>query len=154
LEDRFAIMGRTDMVTSANRVALPLRSLRDKPFIAMSRETGIRRSLESQLGPLEHHFSVKYEVSQLASVLGLVEEGIGWSLIPQLALSPFVSQAVSIIYPKNPLLMRSLGIVQRADRPLSPAALAVVQTIVEINQTTQFFPSPRSLRPRGAARGS
>lgn len=104
----------------AGRERVEVRELFTEDFIAMSRETGVREVLEQHLGPLEDQFRVIFEVTQLSSVIGMVQGGLGASLIPALAVPRFIPPSLAIV-PIDPPIRRSIGLIRRDDRPFSHA---------------------------------
>lgn len=113
----------------ANRKRVNVSELRQHPFIAMSRETGVRAVLEQTLGPLEQAFSIDQEVTQISSLIGMIEEGLGLSLVPALTLPRVLPPSLAVIRQVNPSMNRPLGLLRRIDRPLTPASLAVLEHV-------------------------
>lgn len=116
----------------AKRRTIKLSETYKYRFIALSRDTGVRRTLDRQLGPLEGLWSIAYEVSQLSAAIGLVSEGLGISIAPRLGLPPRLAQGIKVVEIRENRPLRMLGLLRRIDRPLSPAALAVAQAIQEV----------------------
>jgi len=99
------------------------------PLIVMSRETGVRAVLEEALGPLTERLNVSQEVTQLSSLIGMVEEGLGVAMVPMLALPRVVPPTLAVVRGIEPRIERPIGLLRRIDRPLSPAALAVLDCV-------------------------
>ncbi len=72
---------------------------------------------------------VVMELAQPSSVLGMVEAGVGIAVVPQLA-APRPENPALVSLPLAPLLTRTILLLRRRDRSLSPAADAV-WTILE-----------------------
>lgn len=66
---------------------LTLRKLAHYPFIHMTRNSSVRQALEAALHPLA--MNTVLEVEQLATVMGMVEAGLGISVVPTLTLYQF-----------------------------------------------------------------
>ena len=64
------------------------------------------------------------ELGHSATVFGLVEAGVGVSVLPWLAL-PLPAGAALVARPLVPRAERTVELVRRRDRSLSPAAEAV-----------------------------
>ena len=98
------------------------------PFIQMTRNSSVRQALEAALHPL--HLNAVFEVEHLATVRGLVEAGLGISVVPSLTLFHF--QGAVVTRPLSlPLLTRSVHLIQMRDASLSVAAQALHDLIVE-----------------------
>jgi DNA-binding transcriptional LysR family regulator len=78
------------------------------------------------------------EVQHVSSLIGLVEAGLGVAIVPQLTLPQRPAAVVGI--PLVPPVTRTIGLIRRAGRTLSPAADAFAKLLVETS------------RPRGNAR--
>jgi len=73
-------------------------------------------------------------VSQLAEVHGMLEAGVGVSILPRLAL-PVAGHPSVVARPLvAPAMARSVGIVRRLDRSRSPATKAFVAVLREISR--------------------
>lgn len=106
--------------------------LENEPFVALSTATGIRFTIETALAGSGVALSIAYEVSQLASALGLLEAGLGVSALPDLAL-PKQHATVLVARPLiKPDLHRTVGLLRRFDRPLTPAAEIVRETVQRV----------------------
>ncbi len=108
----------------AQRKRLSIDELIPYSFILLSQETGVRSVLEKALGPMEETFTIRQEVTQLSSLIGMVEEGLGISFVPSLALPRIIPPTLAVVKGIHPAIERHIGMLRRADRPLSPAALA------------------------------
>jgi DNA-binding transcriptional LysR family regulator len=85
------------------------------------------------------------EVQHVSSLIGLVEAGLGVAIVPQLTLPPRPDARV-VGVPLVPAVTRTIGLIRRAGRTLSPAADAFAKLLVETSR-------PRTpARARGAGR--
>ena len=98
------------------------------PFIHMTRNSSVRQALDAALHPLR--LNAVFEVEHLATVKGLVEAGLGISVVPALTLFHFQGAVVTRPLPL-PSLTRSVHLVQRQGASLSVAAQALHDLIVE-----------------------
>jgi len=98
-------------------------------FIGMTQETGIGRLVDgiNQRQPQQLNFTIR--VSQLSTVLGQVEENLGVALLPESAKPARRHHALRAIPLSDVEIVRSIGILNRQDRPLSPAADAAASAI-------------------------
>jgi DNA-binding transcriptional LysR family regulator len=82
------------------------------------------------------HATVVQELGHPATVYGLVEAGIGVSVLPWLAL-PLPADATLVARPLMPRAERTVELVRRRDRSLSPAAEAVWGLITQVPARTE-----------------
>lgn len=96
------------------------------PFISFSADTGIRPHLDTLKHVPENIALPWIEVSNIATVLSLLNTNLGIAALPEMAVSKMMSEVVfrTLI---NPPLFRELGLITRIDRSLSPAASHFVE---------------------------
>lgn len=125
--DGFHLVCRADHPLAAVP-RLNAKQLAPWPFIQMARHSSVRQSLDAALHPLR--LNAVLEVEHLATVMGLVEAGIGISVVPTLTLFHF--QRETIVTRPLPLagLTRIIYIVQRREGSLSVAAQTLHDLIV------------------------
>jgi DNA-binding transcriptional LysR family regulator len=80
--------------------------------------------------------TVVQELSQPATVFGLVEAGVGVSVLPWLSL-PLPANASLVARALTPRAERTVELVRRRDRSLSPAADAVWELVREMPARTE-----------------
>jgi LysR family transcriptional regulator, carnitine catabolism transcriptional activator len=126
--DRFHLVCRRDHPL-ARKGALRARDLAAYPFVHFSRASSVRQHLEAALHPLQ--MATVLEVEHLTTVMGMVEEGVGITVVPALTLFEF--ERGSLVHrPFNlPGLTRTLYLVRRSDRGLSFAAQALYDLMIQ-----------------------
>jgi DNA-binding transcriptional LysR family regulator len=73
-----------------------------------------------------------YEVTHLNTSLGLVEAGLGISVLPRLA-TPQEEHPYLVTRPIiDPVVTRTIGIVRRRSAPLSPAAEKFIEVLLNV----------------------
>jgi len=107
---------------------LTARKLAPWPFIQMARNSSVRQALDAALHPLR--LNTQFEVEHLATVTGLVEAGLGISVVPALTLFHFRRDGVVTRPLPLPGLRRQLYLVQRREGSLSVAAQSLADLIV------------------------
>lgn len=118
-------------VTSAlaRKRVLRWSELVGEPFIAMSHETGIRELVDRTLEDLGLSLRTISEISNLATLSGLIEEGIGISAAPELAL-PRDNQSLIRRRPLvEPVVWRDISLFWKRGHGLSPASTALVLSL-------------------------
>lgn len=99
------------------------------PFIAMTVENGIRELVDNAAAAQGTRLTIASEVSNLATVNGLLGEGVGITALPGLAL-PDVDHPILVCRPlKEPILKRKIRVVWRHGVGLSPSAHAIIASI-------------------------
>ena len=125
--DRFHLVCRADHPL-ASEPRLTLRKLAPWPFIHMTRNSSVRQALEAALHPLA--MNTVLEVEQLATVMGMVEAGLGISVVPTLTLYQFRRETIATRPLPMPQLTRRIYLVQRREGSLSAAARGLHDMVV------------------------
>ena len=125
--DRFHLVCRADHPLAAE-TRLSVRKIAPYPFIQMARHSSVRQSLDAALHPLR--LNAVFEVEHLATVMGLVEAGLGISVVPALTLFHFRRESLVTRPLPVPGLLRTVYLVQRREGSLSVAAQTLHDLIV------------------------
>ncbi len=121
IEDPFVLACRRDHPL-ANRDLLTWSDLEGQPLVAVSRTSGNRILLDTALVRAGVRLSWSYEVTHLSTSLGLVEAGLGISVLPKLA-TPQADHPIIVTRPiQNPEVSRTIGVVRRRGGRIAPAA--------------------------------
>ncbi|MES3001239.1 MAG: LysR family transcriptional regulator [Pseudomonadota bacterium] len=72
------------------------------------------------------------EVRHVSTLIGLVEAGLGIAIVPQLTVPRKPAGVVGV--PLTPVVTRSMGLIQRAGRTLSPAATAFATLLLQTSK--------------------
>ncbi|BAP45934.1 LysR family transcriptional regulator [Pseudomonas sp. StFLB209] len=115
----------------AQRRSVRWSELSDYRLIGVGRLSGNRMILDHALAGLSWRPKWFYEVQHLSTSLGLVEAGLGVSVMPSLAM-PAADHPTLVSVPlEEPVVNRSLGLVYRRGASLSPAAEKFVAMLLE-----------------------
>lgn len=125
--DRFYLVCRKDHPLATEKV-LTLKKLVPYPFVHMSRSSSVRQALDAALHPLRTNTLL--EVEQLATVMGMVEAGLGISAVPALTLFHFKRKSLITRPLAIANLTRKIYVVRRQEGSLSVAAQALHDLIV------------------------
>jgi DNA-binding transcriptional LysR family regulator len=121
MNDPFVLACRRDHPL-AKRDLLTWSDLEGQPLVAVSRTSGNRIILDAALVRAGVNLSWSYEVTHLSTSLGLVEAGLGVSVLPKLA-TPQADHPIIVTRPiQNPEVSRTIGVVRRRGGRLGPAA--------------------------------
>ncbi|MDW5444680.1 LysR family transcriptional regulator [Polaromonas sp. SM01] len=125
--DKFYLVCRKDHPLATEKV-LTLKKLAPYPFIHMSRNSSVRQALDAALHPLQTNTLL--EVDQLATVTGMVDAGLGISVVPALTLFHFERKSLVTRPLTIANLTRKIYVVRRQEGSLSVAAQALHDLIV------------------------
>jgi DNA-binding transcriptional LysR family regulator len=125
--DKFYLVCRKDHPLASEKV-LTLKKLAPYPFIHMSRNSSVRQALDAALHPLQANTLL--EVDQLATVTGMVDAGLGISVVPALTLFHFERKSLVTRPLSIANLTRKIYVVRRQEGSLSVAAQALHDLIV------------------------
>lgn len=122
LDDPYVFVCRRDHAL-AQRRKISWHNLSGHRLIRIGRpNSGNRAFLDSALAKANVRLDWFYEVNNLTTALGLVEAGLGASILPRLA-TPHAPHPVVSVIPIHPLeISRVIGIIERRKGRLSPAA--------------------------------
>jgi DNA-binding transcriptional LysR family regulator len=121
LDDPFVLACRNDHRLARKR-QVSWKDLEGERLIGVSRSSGNRMILENALMKSKVRLAFHYEVNHLTTSLGLVERGLGISVLPKLATPPRDHPIIITKPIGDPRVKRTIGIVERRTARLSPAA--------------------------------
>jgi DNA-binding transcriptional LysR family regulator len=99
------------------------------PFVAMSRDSSVRRLTEQAFAHnglvLEPAFEAKY----MSTAVGIIAHGLGVGTLPSSAVSMVQHAGLAHAEIRSPVMKRQIGVMTRRGRSLSPAAEALVAAL-------------------------
>lgn len=116
----------------AGRKEVAWAELAGQRLVSVSRDSSNRLLLDQATADLPQQPVAWYECNHVAGALALVEAGLGLAVLPQLAL-PAEHPQVCGVPLIDPDLWRTLGLLQRRDRVLAPAAEALRQRLIQLH---------------------
>ena len=105
----------------AARKTLAWPDLENERLIAVARSSGNRQLLDDALAQAGVNPSYRFEVSHIATLLGMVEAGLGMAAVPRLTLSPAHPTLVGVAL-RKPAVSRVLGLTTRRGAALRAPA--------------------------------
>jgi DNA-binding transcriptional LysR family regulator len=126
--DEFHLVCRDDHPLARKRT-ITLADLSSYPFVHLSRSTSVRQYLEAAFHPKQ--MRTVAEVEHLATVTGLVEAGLGISVVPALTLFQFQRKRLVLRPLKLPGLRREIVILRRKEESLSANAQALRDVMLQ-----------------------
>lgn len=134
-EDRFALAMRQDDPLS-EKTSIKWADIDPTRFIAVWKGSGNRMLIDNALARARISMDWAYEARHLSTALALVEAGVGVSAMPLTAI-PDSAQSMIVARPLvEPEIVRTIGLVRRADTTLSPTAEKLYTTLLSLATTT------------------
>ncbi|HEX4325379.1 MAG TPA: LysR family transcriptional regulator [Burkholderiales bacterium] len=119
----------------ARRRAVNWDELAAYPLARVSHASRNRLFIDQALAELPPLPKPVCEVRHVSTLIGLVESGLGLAVVPQLAL-PVGSHAVIGVPLARPAISRTIGLLQRSGRSLSPAAAALALLLKQASRAS------------------
>jgi DNA-binding transcriptional LysR family regulator len=129
IDDNFVVACRADHAF-AKRASLTWSDLAGHSLI-ISQRSGNRALIDQALARSNVRLNWSFEVVHLSTSFGLVEAGVGMSIIPWLAASSMQRHSIVIVPIRDPVVHRTVGIVERQVGQLSSAAAAFRHMLVD-----------------------
>lgn len=124
--DRFFLICRRDH-SLATHTSLRLRQLQSWPRIQLAGSSSVRQALDAA----RDRPVAMFDVEHLATVMGLVEAGLGISVVPGMTLFHFRRPGLAVLPLTDRRLRRPLYLVRRKGRSLSVAAQGLYGLLLE-----------------------
>jgi DNA-binding transcriptional LysR family regulator len=121
LQDPFMLVCRRDDPLARQR-KVSWQEIKDRRLIGVSRESGNRIVLDNALAQANIQIGWFYEVNHLSTAYGLMETGIGAAVLPRLATPPTEHPIIVAKPIVDPIVSRTIGVLERRSGKLSPAA--------------------------------
>ena len=123
----------------ARRRVVTWADLGSERLIAAARSSGNRQLIDDALARAGLQPAIALEVGHIATLLGMVDAGLGVAVVPRLALPARHASLVGITL-RQPAVSRSLGVVTRRGDALKPAA-EVFRTHLRASRATPRSPA-------------
>ena len=128
MEDRFVLACRRDHALAA-RKRLTWKQLEPYPLIFAGHESGNRHLLDAALADAALELRAYYEVQHSSTAIGMVAEGIGAAVVPELALQKGSYPSLRLVPLTQPTVSRTIVLLSRRTAYLSPPAQALYDLI-------------------------
>lgn len=125
--DPFYVVCRRDHPLAKKRI-VQVGRLAGCEIIHLAKSSSVRQHVDNLLRDVQTIHS-GFEVEHLATVAGLVKQGLGITLVPELTLFQFRQLDLAAIPLESQGLMRPILIAKRKDQALSIAAQAMLELI-------------------------
>ncbi|MET4576824.1 LysR family transcriptional regulator [Ottowia thiooxydans] len=123
----------------ARRRSVRWSELAKHPYALVSHESGNRVLIDQALAYVKGLPRPVCEVRHVSTLIGVVENGFAVAIVPELSL-PRGKGAVTGVRLEQPEISRTIGLIQRSNRTLSPAALKFFQLLITAGQGNLDLP--------------
>jgi len=123
LRERFVVACRRDHPLARKR-SVTWTELCQYEYMSVGKTSGNRLLIDQALAEMPVRPRCLYEVRHVVGLLGLVEAGLGVAAVPQLAMPPGKHAMVVGRPLVDPMVSRTVGLIRRRGRALTPAAHA------------------------------
>lgn len=121
LHERFVMACRFDHPL-AKRRCVSWDDIGKHPYMTVAKSSGNRMVLDRARAPGEKQLASMVEVRHVSTLLEMVKAGLGIAVVPQLAMPTDSASVLRSVAMKGEGITRSLGVIRRAGRVLSPGA--------------------------------
>lgn len=142
LEEPFLLLCRQDDLLAAEK-EISWQMLNRRLLVLQDYSSGSRVLIDEALRQQQVKVEIVQEIGHPATLYPMVEAGIGISILPALAL-PLPQGRPLLVRRITPEINRSIMLVRRKNRSLSPAAEAIWQ---EVRQQAALLTQQRALAP-------
>ena len=138
LEDRFKLVCPIGHPLAGNK-PLKLQYLNGQRLIMLRKDSGIRAVIDRTLANAGIGIEVGFETSQIHTLLGMVEQGMGATVLPSLLLAGGTgkTQVRSIAAPP---LTRRIGVAYVRGKTLNEGAIAFAKTFIAVMRESRGLP--------------
>lgn len=112
------------------RKSVRLEELAEEPLVSMSRESAMRNQIEQAFHARGLRFEPRFEVVHHQTLFSLVENGLGVTLLPGVAV-PVQKGRYVVAELKDAAIVRELCLITLKGRKLSPAAQRCAELVVK-----------------------
>jgi DNA-binding transcriptional LysR family regulator len=109
--------------------ALQLRELISEPLILTGPDSTVRQILDHAFSQLGHAVVPVQEVTYMSTALGMVKAGLGIAILTSSALELDEMRTLRAVPIDHSDLYRVVGIIQKPNRSLSPAAKSFLESV-------------------------
>lgn len=118
----------------AQREEISWAELEPYDYLMVTKASGNRFLLDMALTDIPARPRWFCEAQHVSTLVGLVEAGLGVAAVPRLAMPPDGYPSLVSIPLVNPTVTRTVGLIRRRNRPLSPAAQQLYDQIAAVGK--------------------
>jgi len=111
---------------------LTWRLISQRPYIAIMRQSSVHHVVRHALNIAKVELDTVYEVKTVPAAISLVKAGLGFAIMPDLSLENVAIDGLVRREIVDPPALRSVGILTKKYKSLTPAADTVVQALTQV----------------------
>ncbi|MBY0269719.1 MAG: LysR family transcriptional regulator [Burkholderiales bacterium] len=138
--DRFGVVCRKDHALGRAKTRIAWKRLQGERYIGLGIDTGIRTMLQSSPDLPTMLRTPHFEVSSTGSLYAMLDAGLGISVLPALAANLKPLNKLAFRELTEPSLERTICVITRRGRALSPAAQSMLDMIARHLQSHALPP--------------
>ncbi|HEY3598350.1 MAG TPA: LysR family transcriptional regulator [Paraburkholderia sp.] len=142
-EDSFGVVFAPHHALAAGEGDLSWEDIAGYRIVGFSPDLGMQHQLSHTAGLSLEVREPRYRVSNTSTIETLVARGVGVSIMSALAAQRAPLDRLSLRLLSKPVLTRTVGVVRRQGKSLSPAALTMLQHIRQAVPQLARFPGVR-----------
>jgi LysR family carnitine catabolism transcriptional activator len=142
VDELVAVLRQEDPAARSKTIAWA--ALKEVPLVLLPPTSSVRRLTDAGLSLAGAPPQPDYEVLNMVTALTMVRQGLGVTILPRIALDSLRMDGLVHRRLADPRPMRSIGVVRRADRVLSPAAERFIAYLAEESAPSRLPQPPRS----------
>lgn len=123
------VAGRGSKFSPTSRKTICFDDLRDVPLVSMPPGSQTRRILDATAAGRGFTLRHAAVVSQIPTLLSFIRAGVGVGLVPSTLITGDLGKDLTRMSVEEPQISLDIGLVQRRDRVLSPAATGLRDVI-------------------------
>lgn len=117
---------------------LSWRDLAAAPLVLLPKQSSVRALAEHGFAAAGIAREPDYEVANMVTALSMVRAGLGITIMPRMVLPELNMKGLAAARIHEPRPARTIGIISRRDRPLSPAAASYVELLFATARTRAY----------------
>ncbi len=133
VKEPFVLVCRRDDALAA-RSSVAWAEIEHLPLIRISAETGNRILIDDALGARKEMLNWRYEVQRVTTAVALVSSGVGYAIVPKLAIRAVDSPNLMTLPLVSPGITRTLGVITRKGHALAPLSSVLLGLITQALQ--------------------
>lgn len=139
VRDPFGLVCRSDHPLAASTEPIAWRDLAETTFLGLAPDTGIRPLLYKVDDLPDNVRAPQFEMSNIATLEGMLAAGIGVSALPRLTVPDH--HRADLVFRRlcEPGVTREICLITRRGRSLSPAAESMRELILETLSSTEYL---------------
>jgi LysR family transcriptional regulator, carnitine catabolism transcriptional activator len=113
----------------ARQKSITLKELAALPLILTTKNSSVRKLVDTAAKKEKLALSIAFETVNMSTAFGLVNAGLGIAILPEIVARTQNTPAIRCVSITKPSLNRTIEIIQKKDRSLSPAAAKLVEIL-------------------------